>query len=285
MTQQEAPTPLTDGNGAGRRPLITGRRSSTPDRRRPVPGAPAGRRQLPVQQWVRLGWLALVLVVLGAATGLLAAGLMPEKYTARADVLYAVTREQPTGFLREDRNISTQLVLLQSRAVLGPVADEWGVSVEQLRAAVSASVVEESEIISVELTDGDPDRAEEVLASVLDRYLDTSPNEARSDVGTYVRQQLADIALRLLALPVDAPDRASLVAREQALRTQLDDLQLTDLAGPAAEVLTPPFADRDPVSPRPALTAAAGATAGLVVAALLVAVLARRMTRPDGSRA
>lgn len=290
------PDNRNEGNGAVRLPLITGRLPSTaaggasvgPPRGRSYGGASAARRRLSPGQWVRLGLLALALVVLGGATGYVAAGQLPEQYAARADVLYTVTREQPTGFLRQDRNISTQLVMLQSRTVLGPVADEWDVPVDEVAAALTASVVEESEVISVQLTDSDPERAEDMLGTVIARYLEVSPNDTRADVRNYLNLELATVVARIEAVPPAIANRegvlAPLVDREQWLRTRLDELQLTDLAGPAAEVLVQPYVANDPVSPRPLVATVAGAMAGLVVAALLVGVLARRMTRPEGRR-
>ncbi len=307
MTRHGAdePAPIAGGaNGDGRRTLLVGRLPSleggTPplsassgltgasQARRPVPDAPAPRRRLSAGEWTRLGLLALAVVVLGATTGFLVAGRMPQEYAARADVLYAVTREQPTGFLREDRNISTQLVVLRSRTVLGPVADQWELPVEELSAALSVAVVDESEVISVELTDTDPERAEDMLGAVLASYLELSPNDTRADVRDYLNLQLTEVVARIAAVPPGIADRqgvlAPLIDREQWLRTRLDELSLADLAGPAAEVLGQPYVGSDPVSPRPAVSTAAGAATGLLVAALVVALLARRMTRPDVER-
>ncbi|MBN1095171.1 hypothetical protein JKP76_03440 [Blastococcus sp. TML/C7B] len=105
----------------------------------------------------------------------------------------------------------------------------------------------------------------------------------------YLNLQLTDVLQRIAAVPPGVADRQGVLApltdREQWLRTRLDELALADLAGPAASVLTGPYVDSDPVSPRPAVAAAAGAVTGLLVAALLVAGLARRMTRPDTERA
>jgi uncharacterized protein involved in exopolysaccharide biosynthesis len=233
--------------------------------------------------------LALVLVVLGAGAGFVVSTLLPDRYVARAELLYTVTREQPTGFLREDRNISTQLVLLRSRTVLAPVAAEWDVAVEDLTAAVAARVVDESEVIDVELVDADPARAQEMLGAVIDRYLEVSPNDARAELRTYLDTELASVLARIDELPPDSVDRqaelAPLVDREQWLRTRLDELEFTDIAGPAATVVVEPYVEGTPVSPRPVVTTAAGATAGLLVAALVVAVVARRLTRPRGQPA
>jgi len=64
----------------------------------------ARRRRLSGGQWVRLTLLGVLLVLLGAAAGLGTALLTTPVYAAHADVLYLLTREQPTGFLREDRS-------------------------------------------------------------------------------------------------------------------------------------------------------------------------------------
>ena len=47
---------------------------------------------------------------------------------------YDITAEQPTAFLREDRTLTTQVVLLQSQAVLAPVANAFGMPLRDLEA-------------------------------------------------------------------------------------------------------------------------------------------------------
>ncbi len=257
----------------------------------PVAGpgaAAAGRRPRPTRrQVVVLAAVLGLLVVLGALAGLVVSALRPSTYAARADVLYALTREQPTGFLREDRNISTQLVLLDSRSVLGPVAAGEDVRVEDLAVAVDAAVVGESEVISVTLTDRDPERAQRLLSAIVTQYLLVSGNDRRADLRGYLEGELQAVLDRQTGVRAgtdgDPGELAALTGREQWLRTQLDELRLTDLAGPAAEVLVEPYVETDPVAPDALLGTAAGAASGLVVAALVVVVLARRATRP-GSR-
>lgn len=68
----------------------------------------------PTRWWYRLAALASLLVVGGAAVGFTGAMMLTPVYAAGGDVLYSLTREQPTGFLREDRNLSTQLVVLRA---------------------------------------------------------------------------------------------------------------------------------------------------------------------------
>lgn len=232
------------------------------------------------RRWGRLALLGTVLVLVGAAGGLGVAALTPPVYAAHADVLYLLTREQPTGFLREDRNLSTQLVVLRSRTVLGPVADAWQLPVEDLTDAVDATVLQDSEAIEITLRDGDPDHARGMLEAVVARYLEVSNNDERAQLRAYLDDQLRDVLARKAAVTSEGPARTAEVGpledREQWLRRQLDELRLADLAGPAARVLVPPYVAADPVRPRPLLMAGAGALAGLVVALSAVAVLTRR---------
>jgi uncharacterized protein involved in exopolysaccharide biosynthesis len=244
--------------------------------------APEARPRLTRRMWRKLALLTVVLVVAGAGAGLGVGALLPTRYAAHADVLYALTREQPTGFLREDRNLSTQLVLLSSRTVLGPVAVSTGVPVEDLAEALTVTVVEESEVIQIEFQDTDPVRATQILDDVVTQYLAVSNNDERADVRGYLEGQLADVLDRIGQARTDAgrqDELAPLVDREQQLRTQLDEIALSDLAGPGARVLVPPYAEVDPVSTGPLVTAATGGLTALLVAALALAVVVRRQLR------
>lgn len=259
-----------------------GRSASTDDRGASAPGA---RPRMTRRMWTKLALLAVVLVVAGAGAGFGIGTLIPARYAAHADVLYALTREQPTGFLRQDRNLSTQLVLLSSRTVLGPVATETGVPVEDLAKALTTTVVEESEVIQIEFQDADPRRATQILDAVVTQYLAVSNNDERADVRRYLEGQLTEVLDRIAQARTDADrqdELAPLVAREQQLRTQLDEIALSDLAGPGARVLVPPYAEIDPVSPRPLVTAVTGGLAALLVAALGLAFVVRRHFRPSG---
>lgn len=241
------------------------------------PGTDTASSRRPV---LRLVLVAVLIIVLGAGSGFVGAGLVTPQYAAHSDVLYMLTREQPTGFLREDRNLSTQLVVLTSRRVLDPVAVAHGIGVEELAARITPTVVQESEVINIELRDPDPAEAQSLLDDVLSSYIDTSNNGTRSEVQDYLNGQLTEITKRLAAVTSDpvgrAAERAPLVDREQQLRSQLDELQLADLAGPAAQVLVPPYTDPLPVYPQQGFAAVAGALTGLVLALIAVAVLARR---------
>lgn len=241
----------------------------------------SGLARRPNRRQIRqLGLVALVLVLLGATLGYVATLLVTPQYAAHSDVVYLVTREQPTGFLREDRNLTTQLVVLNSRTVLEPVAAANRIPVVDLAKRVDVALVPESEVIQINLRDPSRDRAVRLLDGIVARYLEVSNNDERAGVQGYLDSQLRDILGRLDRLPPNATDeRAPLVEREQDLRSQLDELTVADLAGPAASVLVPAFADADPVYPNRGFAVGTGALAGLLLAVIAVAVLARRMTR------
>jgi uncharacterized protein involved in exopolysaccharide biosynthesis len=245
--------------------------------------APRRRLRLTTGQLIRLTVPAIMIVILGAGAGWGASRLIPPTYAAHADVLYSITEEQPTGFLREDRNITTQLVLLDSRTVLDPVAEQWDIPVTTLAKELDASVVESSEIIRITLTHPDANDAQRILDSIVDRYLDVSSDDARAELRDYINAQLTDILARISELRPDAANReaelGALVEREQFLRTQLDELQFSTIAGPAVSVLVQPYVDPAPASPKPLIMIAAGAFAGLLVALLMVAVALHRMRR------
>ncbi|MGH3802223.1 MAG: hypothetical protein ACRDTD_19215, partial [Pseudonocardiaceae bacterium] len=77
--------------------------------------------------------------------------------------------------------------------------------------------------------------------------------------------------------------RAQLTAsldREKAIQARIDEINLTGRSGPNAQLLTAPYVLPDPVSPQPLIAAGTGALVGLLVAGGVVAVGARRRTRP-----
>lgn len=305
-----------------------------------APPRRSSSRVLPTRMRDRLALLTALLLLLGATAGLLTAVILPSQYAARAELLYPLTEEQPTGFLREDRNLTTQLVLFESRTVLAPVADRFDVSIEDLSEALEAEVVEGSEVIQVQLTDTDSARAERMLDAVVTEYLENSTGTDQERLREYLDGQLRELldraqqlrsggaqgqaALDALAQDtVEAADRylgngdgdqdelrtflatrlgevlalmqsanagtavngeqselAALVEREQWLRTQLDELHLSELTGSGTRILVAPYVAADPVSPKPLITTAAGALTGLLLAGLAVAVVAHRTTRP-----
>jgi capsular polysaccharide biosynthesis protein len=234
---------------------------------------------LDVNTALRLAAVGLFITVVAAGVAFGTALLLPKEYAARTELLYQITIEQPTGFLRDDRNLTTQTVLLRSRTVLAPVAAPAGMSVEDLEDKVSVSVVEGSEVLVLEVRDGSRQTAAQLADAITKRYLEVAGQSGQLGVRAYLEKALADVRGQLAKTPNAAPDRAALANREQELVGQLDNLAVSQLAGPQAQVIVPTYDVADPVSPRPLYAAATGALAGLMIAIVVVAILARRWTR------
>jgi hypothetical protein len=232
-------------------------------------------RRLSTDEILRLCLLAGLIVVIGAAIGFVSSWLIQAQYGARSEILYTLREDQPTGFLREDRNLTTQVVLIDSRPVLEPVAVANGLSVDQLADKVTASVAEGSEIIEIEVRDADRQEGLRLVDAVTQRYLAVA-NGTADENRTYLEDQLESIEAQLSSPDTTPGLRAELSARRRDVLNRLDTLALT---GPQARQLGASYTTSDPVTPRRALAAAVGAIAALLVAAVVVALLAMRWRR------
>ncbi len=250
----------------------------------------------------RLVILALTIVLLGTAAGLLGALVLPKTYGARAEILYTTGQGQQGGGgdpLKQDRQLSTQLVYLQSRAVLGPVAQKQGRDFKELTKDVSVAVLENSDVIQVEAHGATKLAAMQTLQAIMDGYmtligqptgvsrnLSTQLSDAHTNttqLQTQV-QQLTTAVVAGTATQISLNDaRALLTASqdlEKAIQGRIDQLKLTGQEGPDAQLLTPPYSMPDAVFPQPLIAAGTGALVGLIVAGGVVAMGARRRTRP-----
>jgi uncharacterized protein involved in exopolysaccharide biosynthesis len=244
----------------------------------------------------RLAIVALTIVLLGVAAGLAAALVLPKTYGARADILYSVGQDPQGGDpLKQDRELSTQLVYLTSRAVLGPVAQKQGREFDDLAKDVSVQVLTNSEVIEVEADGATRQAALQTLQAVVTGYMTLISQP--TGVSRNLHNQLADAHTNTLALQkrvqelipavlagtatqVSLDDvRAQVTASsdlEKALQAKIDELDLTGQQGPGAQMLTPPYALPDPVFPQPLISAGVGGLVGLIVAGAVLGVAARR---------
>ncbi len=216
--------------------------------------------------------LAAICVSAGAVAGLGASSLQDKQFAARAELVYPVLQEQPTGFLRLDRGLSTQLVLMRSNAVLQPVAALTGETPDELRKRVSATVVNDSEVIRVQVAAASPD-----LATTLTQQVVTSYGQVAAARDAERRAQLdaglTEVSTALGTATVEG-EIANLRSRQISLQTEKDALGRN-----VPYVVTAPYALDGQVSPRPALSTAAGALAGLLIAVGIGALQVRRWTR------
>jgi uncharacterized protein involved in exopolysaccharide biosynthesis len=249
----------------------------------------------------RLVMLALTIILLGTAAGLVGALVLPKTYGARAEVLYATGGGQQGGGdpLKQDRQLSTQLVYLQSRAVLGPVAQKQGRDFKDLTKDVSVSVLDNSDVIQVEAHGATKLAAMQTLQAIMDGYMTLigQPTGVSRNLSTQLAdahtnttqlqtqvQQLTTAVVAGTATQVALNDaRAQLTASqdlEKAIQGRIDQVKLTGQDGPDAQLLTPPYSMPDAVFPQPLIAAGTGALVGLIVAGGVVAMGARRRTRP-----
>ena len=237
----------------------------------------------------------LAFVLIAAAEAYVLSNMGTAEYGARSEIYYQITQDQPTGFLRQDRSLSTQLVALKSRQVLGPVAAANGMSVDDLSKKVHASVLEDSEVLRVEVDDKSKARAQALTGAVVAEYLKGARNNSQAAAVDYLRKQIAGIdgqeaALRgqLAALPNNVTPKSqqlqsqldSLQNQRGTLQSQLDTATIDQLNQPRIEQLTQPYVLDSPVSPKPLRAALAAALAALIIAAAAVTWwLSRRISR------
>ncbi|MGH3771277.1 MAG: hypothetical protein ACRDRW_07770 [Pseudonocardiaceae bacterium] len=247
----------------------------------------------------RLALLSLTIILLGTAAGLLGALVLPKTYGARAEILYSISQDQRGGDpLRQDRELSNQLVFLKSRNVLEPVAQKQGRQFKNLDKDISVAVLDNSEVIQVEADGSTKLAAMQTLQAVMDGYLtlirqpsgatlnlDTQLADTRTNT-TQIQKRVQELTTAVLggtATQTSLNDaRTQLNAsleREKAIQAKIDDRKLSGQAGPNAQLLTAPYSLPDAVFPQPLIAAGTGALVGVLVAGAMAAVGARRRTR------
>jgi hypothetical protein len=240
----------------------------------PPPPRPRGR--LSGSQRGKLGLLIVGLVVLGAALGFAVSLVLPVQYAALTTVDYNIAGENTGDFLKTDRSLTTQLVLVTSRNVLQPVADANGISVEDLTKKVSAVILDQSDIIQIEVHDATREGGVNLANAIAKQYVTVS--NASGPRG-YVQAQL-DAVRKQQAAPqptgTTPVDTTALAARAAALQSQLDEMNLT---ANQASVLVPAYSVEAPAFPDRTLAAVTGGVCGLLIALMTVVTLSRRWTR------
>jgi uncharacterized protein involved in exopolysaccharide biosynthesis len=232
---------------------------------------------LTIRQCVKLGAFALALIIFAAAGGLGVSLLLPPEYLARTQLIFQITTEEPSEFLREDRTLTTQVLLIEGRSVLGPVSDAYGLDVEDLTERVDATILENSKIINIEVVDRSPETATMLVAAISARYVELLQPLDNTQVRTYLESQLAEVRERQRTASAD--QLVIFAERESELLNQLDQLRVNTLAAPSARTVVAPFALNDPVYPRPKIVTLTSGLCALFVAAAVVALVARRWTR------
>lgn len=142
-----------------------------------------------------LALLALATVAVAAVTAYALAGLADPRYGARTDLLYGLggAGSEPEA----DRLLATQVVMLRSQAVIGPVAARHGIDPELLAERVTAELLDGSQVIQLTVSDRDPERALALATELADRYLEVG----RATLGGGAPQRPGDAGARTLTPP------------------------------------------------------------------------------------
>lgn len=263
----------------------------------PVPRALTGRQVL------RLVALSLVIILAGAGAGFAGALLWPATYAARSNILFQASQNQSSS-LRQSPDLTTQLVRLRSREILGPVAASNQTLVDDFEKNVTISVVDASNVIQIEVRNHSRDEAIKQNQEIIDRYMQVAGSHHPSPEEGYLRGELdrtqadltqarADTQMQRQnsvtlggSNPISQTDMASaearvqsLTSRQQQILSQLDQVTAYQLGTPLPQIVVAPYSPRDAVSPRPPFAAAAGALTALVIAAGVAAMVGRRWTR------
>jgi hypothetical protein len=148
---------------------------------------------------------------------------------ARAEFVYTLDESVPDGFLREDRRLLTQVVTFESDAVLTPVAERFDLTVDQLRGKIDVETLELSEVLRLDVSDGDTGRAVAINRAVLDQYLqvmaEASPVGNSHELALRrvdVADELAAVDAERLALARAAEGDATLEVTQESIQRQID---------------------------------------------------------------
>ncbi|MDP8961967.1 MAG: hypothetical protein M3N32_10190 [Actinomycetota bacterium] len=205
------------------------------------------------------------------------------------------------SFLGE-RQLSTQIALIRSRAVLDAVVKEMGSgSVEELERSLEVDLVPGSAFLQVTVADPDPERARALVRAVVSQYTsileganardDEAWLDALADARETIGQRLEQLERQRQQwglpgqLPPTTQEETRLMAEEADLRVRLaelrarvDDSQSQGAQSQVLRILTEPYLLPRPLSPTSGHALTAGALAAIAVATLgLAALWAARM--------
>ncbi|MGI9598991.1 MAG: hypothetical protein ACR2QK_22700, partial [Acidimicrobiales bacterium] len=194
------------------------------------PAGPAGGSPLwSLRQLAAVMQRVLAVFVVFGLVGYGLGALRGSSHVARTEFVYTLDESVPDSFLREDRRLLTQVVTFESDAVLTPVANEFDLTVDQMRAKIDVETLNLSEVLRLDVSDRDPNRAIAISRAVLDRYLqvitDAAPagdNEELALRRIEVTDQLAAADATRRALLTDQQRDVALELQQESIQRQID---------------------------------------------------------------
>lgn len=224
-------TPSAVGTTAGNMPAVA---PATPiqvvlDPRMLQPVAVPRSMQWSFAQLRQVATTMALVALAGLVAGWFFGSTREPAYAARSEFIYFLEDANPDGFLREDRRILTQLVTIESETTLRPLAEEFATTVTDLRGQLSVEVIDLSEVVRLDVVDGDPDRALLINQAILDRYREIADvSSKRDDESPLVTRREAILSELMLADQEAATiaeaqlSDVTLQLQEESLRRELD---------------------------------------------------------------
>ena len=230
-------------------------------------GRPAG------VSWTVIGLVSLGLIALAVVAAVLIERRHETIHGARAQIVLVFPGN--TADDSRERLVKTQSEVLSSRSVLGPAAEENGLTATELDAKLSVDTALRSDVLTITTGDADPATAQRLTASVADRYLELSRDLVpESDEGeALVQRRIQEARRELTRVPED--ERFAVRDRITRLQEWILELQVEALERPRARLLTRTYVLDKPLRPQPRRAAAAGLGIGLILAAGVAVVLRR----------
>ncbi len=160
-----------------------------------------------------------VLIVIGTTILTLAFALLRPVNGAESQV---VVRLSGTG--EEARELQSFNVMASSQTVLTPVAEQFGMTVSELRDVFTTELVDDSAVIRLTVTDPDSERARSINEAITDSFLTVANEPVDQAQIDFVDEQIADTRERLdeIAGQTQELEAAEAVTEASRLRIETD---------------------------------------------------------------
>jgi hypothetical protein len=139
--------------------------------------------------------------------------------------VYTLDESVPDSFLREDRRLLTQVVTFKSDAVLTPVAAEFDLTVDELRSKIDVDTLNLSEVLRLDVQDGDAERAVALNQAVLDQYLRVIADASPAGDGEELTDRRAEVSAELELADAARLDLLRSQEQDVTLQLQQENLQ------------------------------------------------------------
>lgn len=241
-----------------------------------APFSPPPRKPLTAGQGWKLTGVAALFAVAGALIGLLFTAGMSTQYIGRADIQFHLHVENASYFMRTDRNLTTQQLLLTDDSVLAPVAQANGLTADDLAKKVTATIVDNTEVIQLDVRDSSRETGVTLANAIAAKYLTVA--KAHTPAAA-IQDQLDDAKRLAAAAPVAG--QAAAQAKVATLQGQLD---LANTSLNSTSILAPAYSVTQPASPNRMVAAGLGATVALLLSTLFIVPMRHRWMTPAGQR-